>query len=83
MITPNNNITHPGIYTATIFLKDDNPNPLFSSYSFKIYVFPAAPPKPDKIIPVPIRIVKSNPAKTSKKLQVKIKSISATGLAIV
>ena len=64
-------------------LKDDNPSPLFSVYSFKIYVFPAAPEIENKKLPIPMSKIKSNPAKTSKKLQVKIKSISPTGLVTV
>jgi len=69
LIAPKDNQTNPGIYTAAIMLKDDNPNPLFSTYSFKIYVFSAAPVIEDEKKPIPIsKIIKSNPAKTSKKL---------------
>jgi len=82
-VAPYDNQTNPGIYTATIMLKDDNPTPQFSVYSFKIYVIPAAPVIEDKKLPIPMRQIKTNPAKTSKKLQVKIKSISPTGLVTV
>jgi hypothetical protein len=44
-VSPINNSTHPGTYTATLTLTDDNPNPQQSSSSFKIKILPLPPTK--------------------------------------
>ena len=57
-------------------LSDDNPIPMSSHYTFKMYVLPLAPAQEEVIIIHHVSKIKSNPAKTSKMLQVRIKSIS-------
>ena len=76
MIKPKNNETDPGKYEVKILLSDDNPNTLFSSWTFKIYVKPGPPSNEKSPVLNPFSKIKSNPAKTSKKLQVKIKAIN-------
>ena len=76
-------MTDPGTYEIKVMLSDDNPILKSSHYTLKIYVLPLAPVKEELPIVHPVSKIKSNPANSSKKLQVKIKSITPQALAIV
>jgi hypothetical protein len=79
-----NNDTDPGIYKIKILVSDDNPNTLFASYHFKLIVLPAKALDFIESIAIPQNSkIKSNPVKTSKKLQARIKTIDPQGQVTV
>jgi hypothetical protein len=82
MISPINNFTDPGVYEVAFSLWDDNPDPRGSLYSFKITVMPMAPGK-DLVSLLNKTIIAKNKTIPSKKLIVKLKSISNSGLATI
>jgi hypothetical protein len=84
-IAPTNNATDPGIYTVTFSLIDDNPNPKESEYSFKITVLPLPPGKDIVVNGTTKTTVKEARNRTipSTTLNIKLKSISTSGLAVI
>ncbi len=52
MISPRDNITHPGVYMVQVTLTDLNPAPQTMMYMFKIIILPLPP---NTIPPEPVR----------------------------
>jgi hypothetical protein len=73
-IKPFDNDTHPGVYKVKLKLTDNNPNPLSSTYWFRITVEPKFKNDRNEIIPQP---------NEESQAKVKIKSISSTGMVTV